>query len=634
MLSYYLCIKTLSTKVIENIYFGSWNESRLRGPVNFNKARRVTMSMVRITKLKLLAYLTLDSNSITGIGLFKSWFPTRMYRNLLITDLKLSYMLYYEVQRPNYINGGNLGTMGISTWRKSYGIGGLLKRLGFRCFNSVSDINDNSCVKLKKLINVNKKNLNYKNDKLIHIVSDLGVLVLGYEIIKNKPANTTCGADSINLNKINFKWFTDISKLIKAGAYKFKPIRRVYVPKPYNKIKRFLTISSPRDKVVQQAIYFILNAIYESSFFDSSHGSRSNKNTRTALKFLKYKFNNVKWCLKANIDNNFFSISHNVLLKTVNERISCQKFLALLKKSIKAGYMKDNKFHNSQHGLFQGSTISPILNNIYLHKFDIFMSELCESFYQGKQRRTNSVSKKIQYFMSKTNDPLFIKSLCRDLLEVDSKTPFNLESKRLVYIRYVDNFVVGVVGSHKDTTNIQEKIRCFLKDRLCLILSDQKMLITHYSKDPILFLGIFINWEKNKRIQTVVVKSARKKVIITPRVVLLAPIKKLFEQATQNGFFKKREDEFIPTYVGRLINLDHSDILSYYNSVIQRILKYYSFSNNRKSLCSLVHSLKFSCVRTLAQKYKLRFTSKAFKKFGSTLKRFSTKKGLSISSYF
>jgi hypothetical protein len=101
---------------------------------------------------------------------------------------------------------------------------------------------------------------------------------------------------------------------------------------------------------------------------------------------------------------------------------------------------------------------------------------------------------------------------------------------------------------------------------------------------------------------------------------LKAQIKSIFEKATLSGFFKKRHGEFVPTKVGRCINLDHQDILRYYNSVIHGVLNYYSFANNRKSLGSFVHGLKLSCARTMALKYKLRHASKVYRKFGFKLK--------------
>ena len=111
-----------------------------------------------------------------------------------------------------------------------------------------------------------------------------------------------------------------------------------------------------------------------------------------------------------------------------------------------------------------------------------------------------------------------------------------------------------------------------------------------------------------------------RKVRITGRPVLKVPIKDLFLKATVNGFFNKKAGKFVPTKVGWLINLDHVDILRYYNLVIRGNLNFYSFANNSKSLGSFIHGLKFSCARTLALKYKLRFASKTFSRFGGKLR--------------
>lgn len=178
------------------------------------------------------------------------------------------------------------------------------------------------------------------------------------------------------------------------------------------------------------------------------------------------------------------------------------------------------------------------------------------------------------------------------------------------------------MGSRNDAIDVKESVKRFLEENLKLTLNDEKSLITHFSKTPISFLGTLIkgNWETEKRVKVVRRAGISIKVRVTGRPVLKAPIDKLFEKATVNGFFKKKAGEFVPTKVGWLINLDHADILKYYNSVIQGILNFYSFANNRKSLGSLIHGLKFSCARTLALKYKLRFASKVFRRFGGKLK--------------
>lgn len=638
MLSYYeIGIKTLPPGLDRNVLVGSGDESQLRGPVNLENFWRVTSYMNRITKLILSAYLTLDGNFISGIKLFKSWIPTRMYRVPLVTDLRLSNKLVYGKQRSKYDNGVVVGTLGSPKGRKPYGCGGFVRKLGFRCFSSNSVITANASDSLKVLKKVNSKNFKHVNDKLIHIVSSQEVLILAYELIKSNPGNATRGSDSKTLDKLSPDWFKKTSKALLAGQFKFKPARRTYIPKGMDKNKkRPLTISSPRDKVVQQAIYLVLNAIYEPTFLDSSHGSRPNRGNHTALRSIKRNFTGVKWCVEGDIDSNFPSISHEILLKLLRRRVSCSKFLALVKNSMKAGYFEDDKFIESNVGLFQGNVSSPILNNIYLHELDVFMKNLCDDFRKRKKRKKSSAYRRILYLINKETDIDSIKKLRRDLWTVDSKDPLDPNFKRLHYVRYVDDFVIGVVGSREEAVEVQDKVRLFLLDNLKLTLSQEKTLITHFSKDFISFLGALIKgtWEKEKRVRLIKKNGVNRKVRVTSRVVLYVPIKKIFEKATDGGFFFKRSDEFVPTKVGRLINLDHADIVGYYNSVIRGVLNYYSFANNRKSLGSFVHGLKWSCARTLALKYKLRHSSKVFKRFGGKLKCPDTKKEMFIPSTF
>ena len=643
MFSYSFALKHNPLFLVEIVKGRSGVESRVREPVNLEKLWQVKIDMTSLTKLILPAYLPLDNNLITGIRLFGAWISTRMYRDSRITATRCSNQLLWE-QRSKSISGV-LETMGTPKVRKHYGCGGLVRGLRSRCFSSNSNItavthstlksdsaksvfsstlpSGSASVRLKELMKINKDNLEYVNNGIIHIVSDPEVLILAYERIKSKPGNTTPGSDPQTLDGIDLKWFERTSKSLRAGQFKFKPARRKLIPKSSDKKKkRPLTISTPRDKIVQQAIYLVLNAIYEPSFLNSSHGSRPNKGNHTALEHIKFNFTGVKWCIEADIENNFPNISHNILLNLLRGRISCLKFLALIKNSIKAGYYIEDKLMESNLGLFQGNVTSPILNNIYLHELDIFMLNLRSSFNKGKSCKKNPLYRRISYLMEKESNSNELKKLRRERWKLNSKDPFDPNFKRIHYVRYVDDFVVGVVGSRKEAVEIQEKIRVFLADNLKLTLSSEKTILTHFSKNFILFLSARIKgtWEKEKRIATVCKGGISRKTKITSRVVLHAPIKSIFEKAVDKGFFRRRFGKFVPTNVGRLINLDHADIVSYYNNVIRGILNYYSFANNRKSLGSFIHGLKLSCARTLALKYKLRHASKVYRKFGGRLK--------------
>uniref|UniRef100_UPI003001AD1D hypothetical protein n=1 Tax=Cocconeiopsis kantsiensis TaxID=3082010 RepID=UPI003001AD1D len=618
------CIKTLTPNLGRKTSVRSELKSRLRGPVFLEKCRRVTSHMARLTKLSHHVCLILGLNYTTGIRFCKPWHPTRMYWVSGVIGLRHNHRLIFMVQRPKCGLSGSWGTMGHPKGRKPYGGGDSVRESGFKRFSSFTNINEQSCVGLKDLIEINRNNVDLVNNKLIHIVADSKVLILAYEIIKSKLGNMTPGINSTTLDKIDLDWIETVSQLLKAGKYKFNPARRVYIPKPGKKGERSPTICSLRDKVVQQAIYLVLNAIYEPSFINSSHGSRPKRNAHTALKDVKYKFQGVKWCIKAGIESNLPNIDHKILLTFLGKRIRCHKFLALIKRSLKAGYMEDEKIFACNKGLFQRNITSPILNNIYLHQLDLFMFNLAKSFNKGKNRRKSTIFRRIQYQMKKsTEDTSKLEKLRKELWKVNSKDLFDPNFKRLYYVRYVDDFVVGVVGSYQATLEIRDKIDVFLRNELRLTLSSEKTFITHFSKKPIFFLGTFIrgSWKRDKTLITIKKNnSTSRKGSMTSKVVLNAPIKSIFEKATLNGFFKVHQGQFIPTKVGRCINFDHQDILRYYNSVIRGVLNYYSFANNRKSLGRFVHGLKLSCARTLALKYKLRHASKIYKKFGPKLR--------------
>lgn len=556
-----------------------------------------------------------------------------MYSFFKVISLRHSHQLIYKKQESKTVSGVFLNTLGTPNKRKFYGCGGFTSKLSLRCFSSNSNITGNSSDCLKELMKINKSNNNHVNHKLIHMVSDLNVLILSYEQIKSKPGNNTTGSDLQTFDKINLNWFKKISTLLLAGKFKFKPARWININKKTNKknnnknttkkIKKWtLTINSFWDKIVQQAIYCILQIIFEPVFLKCSHGSRSNKGIHTVLKNVKYQFGGVKWCIKGDIKNNFPSVSHKILLNLLKRRITCSKFLALIKNALKSGFYENGKFKESNIGLFQGSIISPILNNIYLHEFDKYMAELCKSFKKGKSRWANPNYQKISYWIKKQSDPKIIKKLRRELWKIQSKDPMDPNFKRLYYVRFVDDFVAGVIGSRKNAVTIKKKIYIFLLNTLKLTLSNDKTTIKQFSKRYIKFLGTLIKstWKKQKRIILIKKNGVTKKVRMTSWLVLQAPIKAIFERAADYGFFFKRSGKFIPTKVGWLINLDHADIIKQYNKLIHGNLKYYSFANNHKSLGSFVHGLKLSCAWTLAIKFKLRYASKAFKKFGGKLK--------------
>jgi hypothetical protein len=265
------------------------------------------------------------------------------------------------------------------------------------------------------------------------------------------------------------------------------------------------------------------------------------------------------------------------------------------------------------------------------------MEDLKQSFNKGFRRKKNPAYRKIQYQISIAQDNNEKKELAKKLRLITSKDFSDEDFRRLQYTRYADDFLVGIIGKYEESVDIRRQIKEFLIDKLSLKLNLDKTQITHLNKAGVRFLGTFIrgNQETEKKVHLITRSSKTMRVRSTSRTRLEAPILTLFEKGQENNFFKRtRSGQFSPTACKRVINMDHADILGFYNKKIRGILNYYSFADNKKSMGSFVHGLKHSCALTLALKLKFRTRASVFREFGKTLKCPVTKKELYIPDSF
>ena len=160
----------------------------------------------------------------------------------------------------------------------------------------------------------------------------------------------------------------DLHARVQRGAYRAKPSRRVYIPKPDGR-QRPLGIAAIEDKIVQRAVTEVLNAIYEADFLGFSYGFRSGRQAHVALDFLAVgiRFKKISWLLDADVRSYFDRINHEWMLRFLEHRIADKRMLALIRKWLKAGVLEHGKWATSEEGTPQGSSISPLLANVYLH---------------------------------------------------------------------------------------------------------------------------------------------------------------------------------------------------------------------------------------------------------------------------
>ena len=199
--------------------------------------------------------------------------------------------------------------------------------------------------------------------------------LLAYQNIASSQGSMTQGSDGMTLDGMSEARISRIIASLKDHSYQPNPARRTYIAKKNSSKKRPLGIPSTDDKLVQEIIRMLLEAIYEPGFSDHSHGFRPNRSCHTALLEVQNTFTGAKWIVEGDIKACFDNFDHHVLINLLRRRIKDEYFISLMWKFLKAGYMEQWVYHKTYSGTPQGSGMSPILANIYLSELDQFMEE-------------------------------------------------------------------------------------------------------------------------------------------------------------------------------------------------------------------------------------------------------------------
>ncbi|MBG9587685.1 reverse transcriptase domain-containing protein [Cytobacillus firmus] len=483
---------------------------------------------------------------------------------------------------------------------------------------------------------------NYVFKRLYRNLYNEDFFLLAYQNIYAKEGNLTKGTDGKTIDGMSLERINNLIESIKEQSYQPNPARRVYIPKK-NGGQRSLGIPSVNDKLIQEVVRNILESIYEKSFKERSHGFRPNRSCHTALTDIQKKFIGVKWFIEGDIKGFFDNIDHHVLINILRKKIEDEKFINLIWKFLKAGYLEDWTYHNTYSGTPQGGIISPILSNIYLNELDKYMDKKINEFNKGNERKRNSEYRKQEKRLAtcrakykekwgelneneKREAIKEIKTLKSTLLETQYYNPMDSNYKRIRYARYADDFLVGIIGSKEDAIKIKEDLTVFLKEQLKLELSQEKTLITHSSKKA-RFLSYDITVSRDENASST--KNGVLKRNNNYKVKLYVPKEKWVKNLTEKGCLKIINDDWKPMHRAYLISYDDLEILSIYNAEIRGLYKYYKLANNVSVLNKHYFIMKYSMLKTFANKYKTS-VKKIIKKYnvnGEFGIEYDTKKG-------
>lgn len=467
-------------------------------------------------------------------------------------------------------------------------------------------------------------NEDYHYKRLYRNLYNPEFFLLAYERIQAKPGNMTAGNDGNTIDGMSMKRIDSLIQKLKDFSYQPKPARRTYIPKANGKM-RPLGIPAFDDKLVQEVVRMILESIYEPTFQNSSHGFRPKRSCHTALQYIKRNYTGVKWFVEGDIKGCFDNVDHHVLVRILRRRIKDEYFISLIWKFLKAGYMEDWVYHNTYSGTPQGSLISPILANIYLNELDVFMAKYAESFNCGKGRKINPAYKKPldvrrgkQEWLKRNSAKISeekrqkvmaeIQELNNYLSTVPYSDPMDTEYKRVVYVRYADDFLIGVIGSKEDAKQVKTDVGEFIKEQLHLEISPEKTLITH-GNDFARFLGYLVTVSREQnRTRT---KNGFTRRTYVGKVKLYVPKEKWLNRLLSYGALKISYDKahgnkevWEPVRRPGLIRLDDIEILNQYNAEVRGMYNYYRLANNATVLNAFVYVMKYSMYKTFAGKYR------------------------------
>ncbi|MCA1822495.1 MAG: hypothetical protein LC644_12340 [Pseudonocardia sp.] len=402
-------------------------------------------------------------------------------------------------------------------------------------------------------------------DELYRQMFNPQLYLLAYGRIYSNQGAMTPGVTEETVDGMSRGKIDRIIDAMRHERYRFSPARRTYIPKKNGKM-RPLGMPTWSDKLVGEVVRLLLQAYYEPTFSDRSHGFRPGRGCHTALREVAIAWTGTTWFVEGDVTDCFGSLDHEVMITTLAEKIHDNRFLGLIHQMLTAGYLED---------VFVETVLIPEYN-------------------RGERRARNPAYQKVVKALAqarKRGDRTLARELRKRLHSLPSGDPNDPGYRRLRYARYADDTLLGFTGPKAEAEEIKQRLAVFLRDDLKLELNADKTLITHAKTGAAKFLGYEIT-----------VQHADDKVTVGRRAAngtIDLRVPKDVVTATCARYLKGGK----PTCRTPLVNEHDYVIVNTFGAEYRGIVQYYLLASNVHRLNRLQWVTQTSLLKTLARKY-------------------------------
>jgi group II intron reverse transcriptase/maturase len=428
------------------------------------------------------------------------------------------------------------------------------------------------------------------------------LFLVAYNKLYRNQGALTPGTENDTVDGMSLKRIRKIIDELRIERFRFRPARRISIPKKHGG-SRPLGLPNFTEKLVQEVLRMLLEAYYEPRFRQSSHGFRPQRGCHTALTQVFTSFQGSSWLIEGDIKGCFDHIDHHVLMDILSRDIKDGRLLNLIHMSLEAGVMEDWTYHKTYSGTPQGGVLSPLLANIYLHDLDTFIEDtLIPQYTRGHRRKKSREYSRLERAMNRAkahNDLHAVHQLQQERRSCPSQDTHDPNYRRLSYVRYADDFLLGFIGPKAEAEVIKEAIGTFLRERLHLTMSEEKTLITHARTEQARFLNYAISiYHADDKVAKRITTGVRVR-SINGGVRLGIPIGLPHQKAARyqrNGVILGEK---------QLTEWSDASIIDTYQQRFRGLAEYYKLAVDRSDLNVVKHVMQISLVKTLAQKLRI-----------------------------